>query len=112
MGHLEKAAATAERQIWKRAQAMSPQAPGPTSYFEETMNSSPAGGDVQWSMSSVEALDKMQKTYEAKIEHAKVAHHKEANELRKRTPSSNSGSRVWWQVITTSCSQTIGMRSC
>jgi len=82
-GHLEKAAATAERQIWKRAQAMSPQAPGPTSYFEETMNSSPAGGDVQWSMSSVEALDKMQKTYEAKIEHAKVAHHKEANELRK-----------------------------
>jgi len=82
-GRLEKAAATAERQIWRRAQAMSPQPPGPTSYFEETMSSSPGGGDVQWSMSSVEALDKMQKTYEAKIEQGRVAHQKEAIELQK-----------------------------
>jgi cell division protein FtsB len=82
-GNLEKAAANAERQIWKRAQLMSPQAPLPSHYFDEAAVMSAGGGDVQWSMSSVEALDQMQKTHENKIETARRAHQKEAMDLRK-----------------------------
>lgn len=85
---LETAALTAERQIWKRAQAMSPQAPDANSRLG-TWDKPAAGVDTsnEWSMSSVEALDKMQKTYESKIEITRIAHQKETQELRKENMS-------------------------
>jgi len=82
---LETAAATAERQIWKRANGRTPDPNSRVSSWD-----APAAGvdtSNEWSMSSVEALDKMQKTYEAKIEIARIAHQKETIELRKENMS-------------------------
>lgn len=80
--HLEKAAANAERQIWRRAQSLSPQSPVPSGYFVGP-DQATAQGEVQWSMSSVEALDQMQKNYEAKLESVRAQYQKEGSELRK-----------------------------
>jgi len=75
-GQLEKEAVHAERQIWQRAQSMSP---SPAYDTEIKSNGSPCNG----SLSSVEAMDNMRKGYDKQLEAAKTAHSQETMDFRR-----------------------------
>lgn len=72
---LEKAAVFAERQIWRRAQSMSP------SPVQAGITSSP--GIREDGLSRMEALDQMQKSFERQVEAAKAQYANEVEQLRR-----------------------------